>query len=153
MDLVAGETREILLAIALDDWAGLRDVTRFDGHLALGGGLDPSWLDRFAAAVRDVLGGSAPGDFTAACRDLEGPADVGERTVERVSRDWIDAVARIPDGRLDAIGGRWIDLLHDEVGEAIEAEEKAWIRGLAGDLVAFARRADRASDVLFAWSI
>jgi hypothetical protein len=42
MDLVAGDAREILLAIGIDDWAGLHDRTRFFGCLSLGGGMDPS---------------------------------------------------------------------------------------------------------------
>ena len=48
MDLVAGETREILLAFAVEDEAGLTDRDRFEAHLALGGGLDPTWLDLFS---------------------------------------------------------------------------------------------------------
>jgi len=56
MDLVAGDEREILLAIAVDDWAGFDDRGRFDAHLSLGGGLDPTWLDLFAEAIRTVTG-------------------------------------------------------------------------------------------------
>src|SRR4029453_15398946 len=48
MDLIAGQEKDILLAIAVDDWAGLRDRDRFDAHLSLGGGLDPTWLDLFS---------------------------------------------------------------------------------------------------------
>jgi hypothetical protein len=48
MDLVAGDERSILLAISVDDWAGFDDPTRFDAHLSLGGGLDPTWLDLFS---------------------------------------------------------------------------------------------------------
>jgi hypothetical protein len=48
MDLVAGNSREILLAVAVDDWQGLADSERFDAHLSLGGGLDPTWLDLFS---------------------------------------------------------------------------------------------------------
>ena len=32
-------------------------------------------------------------------------------------------------------------------------EEKPWIRDLAGRIVLFCRAADRAPDVLFAWSL
>ena len=86
MDLVAGETREILLAIALDDWESLADRSRFDAHLALGGGLDLAWLDRFSRALREVTGRPEPLDFSAACEPLSGPTggEIGERTVERV---------------------------------------------------------------------
>ena len=58
MDLVAGDAREILLAITIEDWAGLDDRSRFDAHLSLGGGLDPTWLDLFSEAVRSVTGRS-----------------------------------------------------------------------------------------------
>lgn len=151
MDLVAGDTREILLAIAVDDWDGLRDRTRFDAHLPLGGGLEPVWLDRFADAARSVPGGGRPAAFTASCRELDGPS-FGERTVERVDRAWIEAVAAIPDHRIDAVAARWIDLLDGTVGELLAPEEKTWIRRLAADLVAFARAALDAPDILFAWS-
>ena len=60
MDLVAGDSREILLALAVDDIASLGDRSRFDAHLALGGGTDPTWLDLFSEAVRTVTPSSAP---------------------------------------------------------------------------------------------
>ncbi|MBA2314655.1 MAG: hypothetical protein H0V87_04640 [Chloroflexi bacterium] len=151
MDLVAGDSRQILLAIAVDDWAGFDDRSRFDAHLALGGGLDPDWLDLFGEAARTVTGQDEPGSFLDARRELEGPGDVGERTVERVDPAWLAAVASIPDQSLDAVAGRWIDLLDEELGE-LPAEEKPWIRKLVGDLIAFARDAERAPAVLFAWS-
>lgn len=152
MDLVAGDTREILLAIAVDDWDGLRDRTRYDAHLALGGGLEPAWLDLFAEAARTVTGAGRPAAFTASCRELDGPA-IGERTVERIARDWLDAVAAIPDRRVDAVAARWIDLLDAAFGEPLAPEEKTWIRRLAADLVTFARDALDAPDALFAWSL
>ena len=152
MDLVAGDSREILLAIAIDDLAGLQDPTRFDAHLSLGGGLDPTWLDLFAEAVRGVTSSDQPSDFLDARREVEGPGDVGERTVERVDPAWLAAVARIPDSRLDAVAGRWIDLVEEELGE-LPREEKPWIRTLAADLIRFARAADRSPAVLFAWSL
>jgi len=152
MDLVAGDSREILLAIAIDDLAGLQDPTRFDAHLSLGGGLDPTWLDLFAEAVRGVTSSDQPSDFLDARREVEGPGDVGERTVERVDPAWLAAVARIPDSRLDAVAGRWIDLVEEELGE-LPREEKPWIRTLAADLIRFARAAARSPAVLFAWSL
>jgi hypothetical protein len=42
--------------------------------------------------------------------------------------------------------------VEEELG-MLPREEKPWIRQLAGDIVAFARAADRSSDVLFAWSL
>jgi hypothetical protein len=152
MDLVAGDSREILLAMAVDDWAGLGDTTRFDAHLSLGGGLDPTWLDLFSEAVRAVTGTQEPADFLDARRDLDGGADVGERTIERVDPEWVTAVAAIADDRLDAIAGRWVDLVEEELGE-LPREEKPWIRTLAADLVRFARAADGSAAVLFAWSL
>jgi hypothetical protein len=152
MDLVAGDTREILLALAIDDEAGLGDPARFDAHLALGGGLDPTWLDLFSEAVRSVTGDEDPSDFLDARRELDGPGDAGDRTVERVDRKWIEAVARVPDAHVDALAGRWIDLLEEELG-LLPREEKPWIRDLTGRIVTFARSAERAPDVVFAWSI
>jgi hypothetical protein len=152
MDLIAGNSREILLAIAVDDWAGLDDPSRFDAHLSLGGGLDPTWLDLFSEAARAACGQDEPSDFLDARRDLDGPGDVGDRTVERVDAAWITAVARIPDDRHGAVAGRWIDLIEEELGE-LPREEKPWIRTLAGDIVRFAREADRSPAVLFAWSL
>lgn len=153
MDLVAGDTREILLAIATDDWAGLRDRARFPAHLALGAGLDPTWLDLFSEAVRAVSNSAHPVDFLDACAELDGPADVGDRTIERIDREWLGAVARTPDRQIDSVAARWIDLLDEAFGEPMPREEKPWIRELAAEIVAFARAAEGAPDALFAWSI
>ena len=152
MDLIAGDAREILLAITVEDWAGLDDPGRFDGHLALGGGLDPTWLDLFSEAVRSVTGGSEPSDFIDARRELEGPGESTERSIERVDPSWFGAVARLQPGNVDAVAGRWIDLLEEDLGE-LPREEKPWIRKLTGELVEFARTAAEARDVLFAWSL
>jgi hypothetical protein len=152
MDLVAGDAREILLVIGLDDLAALDDPRRFAAHLALGGGLDPTWLDLFSEAVRTVTGNDEPADFIDARSELDGPDDADEATIERVDPSWISTVARIDERDLGAIAGRWIELVEDELGE-LPREEKPWIRGLAGQLVGFCRAADRAPDVLFAWSL
>jgi hypothetical protein len=152
MDLIAGEERSILLAISVEDWAGLDDATRFDAHLALGGGLDPTWLDLFSEAVRSTTGGDGPADFLDARRELDGPGEAGDRVIERVDPAWIDAIARLRDHDVDAIAGRWVDLIEEEIG-ALPREEKPWIRKLAGDIVEFARRADRAPAVIVAWSL
>jgi hypothetical protein len=152
MDLVAGDERSILLAISVEDWAGLDDPTRFDAHLSLGGGLDPTWLDLFSQAVRGATGGDDPADFLDARRELGAPGEAGERIVECVDHGWIDSIARLRDHEVDAVTGRWIDLIEDEIGP-LPREEKPWIRKLAGDIVAFAREADRSQDVLFAWSL
>lgn len=152
MELVAGDLREILLAIGVDDWDGLADETRFTAFLSLGGGLDPTWLDLFSEACRSVTGSAQPVDFLDARRELDGPGDIGERTIERIDDEWIDAVARISDHDVDRVAGRWIDLLDEEFGP-LPREDKPWIRQLASDIVAFARSAERAPDVLFAWSL
>jgi hypothetical protein len=152
MDLVAGEAPDILLVIGTDDLAALDDRGRFTAHLALGSGLDPTWLDLFAEAARTVTGADGPADFIDARLELEAPGDGDDRSVERVDPSWISAVAMIPDGDLDGIAGRWIELVEDELG-ALPREEKPWIRDLAGRIVAFCRAADRAPDVLFAWSL
>jgi len=152
MDLVAGDSREILLAISLDDWAGLDDPGRFDAHLALGGAMDPTWLDLFSEAVRDVTGRDEPIDFLDARRDLDGPGDIGDRTVERVDPDWISGIARVADRDIDAIAGRWIELVEEDLG-ALPREEKPWIRQFAADLIDFARKADLSSAVMLAWSL
>jgi hypothetical protein len=152
MDLVAGDEREILLAISVEDWAGFDDRSRFDAHLSLGGGLDPTWLDLFAEAIRTVTGDDGPSDFLDARRELDGPSEASDRVIERVDPVWIEAIARLGDQHVDAVAGRWVDLIEEELG-VLPREEKPWIRQLAGDLVGFARAADRSRAVLFAWSL
>jgi hypothetical protein len=152
MELVAGEAPEILMVIGLDDLGAFDDPRRFPAHLALGGGLDPTWLDLFAEAARTVTGGDGPVDFIDARLELDGPDDAEERTVERVDPAWISAVAGISDAHLAAIAGRWIELVEEELG-VLPAEEKPWIRDLTGRIITFCRAADRAPDVLFAWSL
>ena len=152
MDLIAGDAREILLAIGTGDLAGLDNRRRFPAHVALGGGLDPTWLDLFAEAARSVVGGEGPGDFLDARIELEGGTDQEDRSVERVDPTWVTAVARVPEARIDALASCWIDLIEEELG-TLARDEKPWIRDLAGRLVAFCREADRAPDVLFAWSL
>jgi hypothetical protein len=152
MDLVAGDAPAILTVIVTDDLAALDDPGRFSAHLPLGSGLDPTWLDLFAEAARSVTGSSEPADFIDARLELDGGDLDDLRTIERVDPNWIGTVARLSDGELGAIAGRWIDLIEDELG-LLPREEKPWIRELAGRLVAFCRAADLAPDVLFAWSL
>ena len=105
MDLVAGSGKEILLAIAIDDWASLDDPQRFDAHLSMGGAMGPNWLDLYSEAVRDATGRDEPMDFLDARREIDGPGDVGERTIERVDPAWITALARVDDREIDADRG------------------------------------------------
>ena len=152
MDLVAGHAKEILLALEMNDLDGLEDRRRFPAHVALGGGLDPTWQDLYAEAIRGVTDRPDPTNFLEARIELAGPGDDTGRTIERVDPDWIDAVARIRDGEIGAIAAGWIDLLEEELGD-LPREEKPWIRELAGRLVAFCRAADHHPDVRFAWSL
>jgi hypothetical protein len=152
MDLIAGDSREILLAVAVDDLASFDDRTRFNAHLTFGGAIDPTWLDLFSAAARTATGSDDPIDFLDARSELDGPGDTGERTIERVDPGWITAIARLSDRDLDAIAGRWIDLLEEELGD-LPREEKPAIRTFARQILDFARAADRAPAVLLAWSL
>ncbi|HEY2888826.1 MAG TPA: hypothetical protein VGJ17_09435 [Candidatus Limnocylindrales bacterium] len=163
MDLVAGVQHEILITIGADDLAALADRRRFPAHLALGAGLDPTWLDLFSEAARSVTGTDEPQDFLDARRELDsvgaggpggrqGGAAAGDRTIERVDHRWVEAIARLDDSQIDRVTGRWIDLLDEELG-TLPREEKPWIRQLAGELVGFCRAALRAPDILFAWSL
>jgi hypothetical protein len=152
MDLVAGDSREILLAVAVDDLASFDDRSRFPAHLTFGGAIDPTWLDLFSQAIRSALGRDEPRDFLDARAELDGPGDGGERTVERIDPTWITAIARLSDRDLDAIAGRWIDLLEDELG-GLPREEKPTIRIFARQIVDFARAADMAPSVILAWSL
>ncbi len=152
MELVAGDTTAILVAISSEDVGSLSDPRRFEAHLSLGAGLDPTWLDLFSEAVRTVTGGGEPSDFLDARRELDGPAGVPGRTVERIDPEWVAAIARLADREVPAVAGRWLDLLDEELGQ-LPREEKPWIRELAGQVVAFCRSAERAPDVLFAWSL
>lgn len=151
MDLVAGDARDIVLALSIDDVAAFEDQDRFVAHLPLGGGLDPTWLDLFAEAVRSVTGLDDPADFLDARTELEGAAAQGERIADRVDREWVSVVGQVPEERLGALAGRWIELLEEELG-LLPREEKPWIRDLAGRIVAFCRASEGARDVVFAWA-
>jgi hypothetical protein len=153
MDLVAGNEREILLVVAMDDLAAFDDPRRFAAHLAFGGMVDPTWLDLFSQAARTVTNRDDPVDFFEARTELDGPgAAATERTVELVHPAWITSIAMLDDRDLDAIAGRWIDLVEEEVGD-LPREEKPTMRKFAGDIVRFARAADRAPAVILAWSL
>ena len=152
VDLVAGDSHEILLVVAVDDFARFDDRGKFPAHLSFGGMIDPTWLDLFSQAIRTVSGRDEPADFLDARSELPGRPDEGGRTVERIDPAWITAIARLDDRDLDAVTGRWIDLLEDELGE-LSREDKPSIRTFARELVDFARSADRAPSVILAWSL
>ncbi len=151
MDLVAGDARDIVLALSIDDVASFDDRDRFVAHLPLGGGLDPTWLDLFSEAVRSVTESAEPTDFLDARTELEGAGPSVERIVDRVDADWIECVGKVPDDLLGPLAGRWIELLEEELG-LLPREEKPWIRDLAGRIVTFSRDAISARDVVFAWA-
>jgi hypothetical protein len=150
MDLVAGDARDIVLALSVDDSAAFDDRDRFVAHLPLGGGLDPTWLDLFSEAVRSVSESDDLVDFLDARTEVEGAATT-ERIVDRVDPEWIEMIADLPDDQLGALAGRWIELLEEELG-LLPREEKPWIRDLAERIVTFSRAATGARDVIFAWA-
>ena len=150
MELIAGDARDILVLLGASEVGGAAGRDRFAAYLPLGGAMDPTWLDLFAEAVRVTLDTEDPVDFIDARIDL-GAEDSGT-TIERVDPVWTGAIARLPDTRLDAVTGRWIDRLEEEIG-ALPREEKPWIRDLAGQIVAFCRVADRERDVVFVFSL
>lgn len=150
MDLIAGDPREILLALAMDE--DLDGVEAFGAHLPLGGGLDPAWLDQFALAVRFVTRSRQPGDFEAARWPLEDRSSARARNVDRIDPGWIAAVAAVADPDLDAVAARWLDLMAGRVGP-LDGEDRAAFRELTDQLVRFARSASLEPAVLLAWSI
>jgi len=156
MDLVAGDAREILLAIGVDDWNGLSDRGRFSAHVSLGGRIDPTWLDLLARACREVSGGDAPGSFSDACRSLHDRrgrlGDAVDATVERVDPRWIDDMAALRDRQVGVVAARWIELIDDEECP-VDSEDKPTLRSVAEELVSFCRLARGAEDVLLVWSI
>jgi hypothetical protein len=151
MDLVAGDLRDILLVLTIDDIAAFDDEDRFTAHLALGGGLDPTWLDLFSGAARLATGRDDPVDLLDARTEIAGADAPSERIVELVDRAWVEAVAQIDDDRVGPVAARWIELLEEELGP-LPREEKPWIRDLTARIVTFARRASGAPDVVFAWA-
>jgi hypothetical protein len=151
MDLIAGDQRDIVLALAVEDMAGFDDPDRFIAHLSLGGGLDPTWLDSFSEAVRDATDRPWPINFLDARTEMDGTAATTERIVERVDPLWVKAVAEVTDEQVGAVAGRWIALLEEEEGVRLPREDKPWIRDLAGKIIEFCRASTDAPVVVFAW--
>ncbi len=151
MDLISGDERDIVLALAVEDMAALSDPGRFTAHLSLGGGLDPTWLDALSEAVRDATGLGDPVSFLDARSEVEGTAPGPGRIVERVDQAWVAALAAVADEQLGAVAGRWIALLEEEQGVRLPREDKPWIRDLAGKVAEFCRASAGAPVVIFAW--
>ena len=153
MDLVAGDARDVVLAL-VGRRRRRRSPTRTGSPPTspLGGGLDPTWLDLFSEAVRSVTGGDEPVDFLDARTELDGP-DGDDRADRRAGRRRLDRRRRRGPGRArsGALAGRWIELLEEELG-LLPREEKPWIRDLAGaDRRRSAGPSTGARDVVFAW--
>ena len=135
MDLVAGDARDIVLALSIDDVAAFDDPDRFVAHLPLGGGLDPTWLDLFSEAVRSVTGGDEPSDFLDARSELEGATTssgswiASTRTGSRWSASLPDDQARSARRTLDraARGGARAPAAG---GEALDPRSRRADRGL-----------------------
>ena len=91
---------------------------------------------------------------TAAVSLLAAPPDAGAPGPAR-SCVYLDHSATSwpkPPEVVDAVETGTDDDLREELGD-LPREEKPWIRELAGELVAFCRSAQRAPDILFAWSL
>src|SRR6266496_6196458 len=97
MELVAANQRTIRELVARSDASTLADSPGVTAHLALGGGLDATWLDLFSEACRAVTGTLEPRNFLDARSDLDVPDGNGDVTVERVDPAWIDAVAALDE--------------------------------------------------------
>ena len=153
MDLIAGDAQDVLVVVGTGEEDPFADASRrFSAHLPLGGGVDPTWLDLFAEAVRAALDSDTPIDFIDARIEIAPSEDEAAVIIERIDPGWISDVARIPDASIDAVAGRWIDRLEEELG-VMAREEKPWIRDLAGRVVMFCRSADRAPDVVVVWAL
>ena len=153
MDLIAGDAREILLALSVDDWDGLRDRGWFVATLSLGAEMEPEWLDLFALAARETSGGPLPGAFTDARRGIRTRgATLSDRTVERVDRDWVASVAALAANHFDRIATRWLELLASESWIS-NSDDSPPLHEVVERLTSFCRAASVAEDVLLAWDI
>lgn len=152
LDLLAGDARAILLALAIED-DDLRDHGAVDAHASLPGWLDDDGLDAFAAAVREAAGTDGLGPFSEACRPVDGPDWAGGRLLERLDPAWLEAVARTPDDRIDDVATRWLALLHDHPGRPVTPPDRDAIRLATARIVEFARLAGASPDVLIGWSL
>ncbi|MFM2105085.1 MAG: hypothetical protein RL338_117 [Chloroflexota bacterium] len=152
LDLLAGDARGILLTLALED-DDLRDHGALDAHVSLPGWLDEDGLDAFASAVRHVVDTAEPASFTDACRPLDGPDWAGGRALERLDPSWLEAVARIPDDRLDEVADRWLALLDGLPRRPGVSPDGDGTRLATTRIVEFARLAAGSPDVLLGWSL
>lgn len=144
LDLVAGDPREILLALAVGDPDALADPERADAYLPLGD-LDPAWLDALTAAVHDRTG-RGPASFRSGLRPL--PERLGrmvEAEVHLVDERWLRALADLADEALEPVARRWLARAGDREPSF---EDVALAVELVAAVVRFARRAATAEAVL-----
>lgn len=151
MDLIAGDGRDILLALAVDDIAAFSDPDRFTAHLSLGERLDPAWLDLLSEAVRLTTGRLEPRDLSDVRSEVEGTSATTERIAERIDLSWVAAVAAFPDEKLDALAEEWRLLLEAGHGLSLARDQLPWLRSLAEQVIAFCRAAAEARTVILAW--
>ena len=149
VDLLAGDPREILLVLALEDEA-IRDHGALDAHLSVPAWVDGDGLDAFAAAVRDAAGSDGPAPFADACTPFDGPDWAGGRSLARLDPAWLAAVASVADDRLDAVAARWRRLLEGRPGLPTAPLDEAATRVEAARIVEFARLAAGSPAVLLA---
>jgi hypothetical protein len=144
LELVAGDPRELVVALAVGDRAALADPERVAAFLPLGD-LDPSWLDALSEAIGDV-GGRRVTSFRSGLRPLP---DRLARSVEDeiwlVDPRWLNAVAAVADEAVAAVARGWLVRL----GMAEPSgSDLALATELATAIVRFARRATTAEGVL-----
>lgn len=144
LELVAGDPRQLLLALAVGDTDALADPERADAYLPLGD-LGLGWLDALTAAVHELTG-QGPATFRAALRLLpERLAQTLEADVRLVDATWLRALASLADETAPHVADRWLaragerERPPDLVAAAVE---------LTGAVVRFARRAAAADAVL-----
>ena len=125
---------------------------RFTAHLSLGAGLDPTWLDLFSEAVRAITGSAEPTDFLDARRELDGPDGVPGRRSSASTAAGSKRSPGWPTARCRAVAGRWLDLLDEELGHCRARRSPGFASSLARSWRS-AATAERAPDVLFAWSL
>lgn len=144
LELVAGDPRELLLALAVGDTDALADPERAVAYLPLGD-LDPAWLDALTAAVHDRTG-RGPASFRAGLRPLPARlARMVEAEVRLVDEGWLRALADLGPEAVDAVARRWL-ARRGEPGPSPEAVALA--AEIAAAVVRFTRRAATAEAVL-----
>ena len=150
MELIAGEVQDILVALGTAEIGPPSTASGSRPTCRSVAAIDPTWLDLFAESARITTDSATPTDFIDARIELGAEEAAADHRTGRPGLDQL--VARLSDSVIDAVTGRWIDRIEEEIGE-LPREEKPWIREMAGQVVGFCRVADRAPDVVFVWSL